>query len=71
MEASTLGNGALARLTRAEKDIEKLDIEKAERGEVTRLADEVASLRRAVVGFAVTIGASAIVFAFGIVAVLG
>ena len=64
------GNGVLYRLQRAERDIEKLDREKAEGSDLTRLADEVASLRRALVGFAITIGGSAIVFAFGIVAVL-
>ena len=67
----TLANGALARLARAELDIQKLDQEKAERSDLIRLADEVAGLRKALIGLALTIGSSAIIFAFGIVAALG
>jgi hypothetical protein len=74
MSASDAGypvNGIHARVDRAERDIEKLDREKAEKDDMSRLADEVAGLRRALIGFAITIGGSAIVFAFGIVAALG
>ena len=67
----SISNGGLARLARAELDIQKLDQEKAEKSDLTRLADEVAGLRKALIGFAITIGGSAIVFAFGIVAALG
>lgn len=64
-------NGTVAwRLQQLEREVDKLDAEKAEARDVARLADEVAGLRKAVVGFSVTIGASAIVFAFGIVATL-
>ena len=61
----------MARLVRAEQDIQKLDQDKAEAKDLSRLADEVAGLRKALIGFAITIGGSAIVFAFGIVAALG
>jgi hypothetical protein len=64
-------NGIYARVDRAERDIQKLDVEKAEKTDLSRLTDEVAGLRRALIGFAITIGGSAIVFAFGIVAALG
>jgi hypothetical protein len=67
----TEGNGFAARLFRAEQDIQKLDAEKAEEADVSRLADEVAGLRKALIGFAITIGGSAIIFAFGIVTALG
>lgn len=67
------GNGAtvLWRLQTLETVTRDLEKEKANTKDVAALVDEVRSLRRALVGFAITIGGSAVVFAFGIVAVLG
>jgi hypothetical protein len=66
------GNGAtvLWRLGTLEAQIRDLDKEKADAKDVLALADEVRSLRKAVVAFAFTIGGSAVVFAFSTVALL-
>jgi hypothetical protein len=66
------GNGAtvLWRLGTLEQSVRDLDKDKAEAKDVAALAEEVRSLRRAVVAFAFTIGGSAVVFAFSTVALL-
>jgi hypothetical protein len=61
----------LARLTRAERDIEKLDDQKAELRDLNALTEEVRSLRKAVVAFAFSIAGSAIVFALTVLYLLG
>jgi hypothetical protein len=61
----------LVRIRRAERDIEKLDDNKAELRDLNALTEEVRSLRKAVVAFAFSIAGSAIVFALTVLYLQG
>ena len=73
MSASDAGipvNGIYARLDRSEKDIEKLDREKAERDDMARLENKVDSLTRALIGFALGLPVAGITFMLGVLALV-
>ncbi len=55
-------NGIYARLDRSERDIEKLDREKAEKTDVQRLEGKVDSLTRAIITFALGLPVAGITF---------
>lgn len=63
-------NGALTRLARAERDIEKLDTEKADAKDVQRLAQEFVNLRRTLQWFMGIVATSVVGFSLIIVQVL-
>lgn len=76
------GNGVAVRLTRLERDVDEIRQDLRDYGavrervshlakEVHDLSDEVASLRKVLVGTAVSFAASALVFAFSILAATG
>lgn len=74
----TLANGALVRLDRAELDIQKLDLEKADSKDLAalgkqfeHLSDSVDSLRKAIIGFAFVVAGSAVAFAFTVLQLVG
>ena len=69
-EASVPPNGIYARVDRAEKDIEKLDREKAEKDDMTRLETKVDSLTRALIGFALGLPVAGITFMLGVLALV-
>lgn len=61
-------NGTTAwRLARAEQDIQRLDVDKAERADVKRVEEAVNRLTWALVGFAFSVAASAV----GVVVAMG
>jgi Tfp pilus assembly protein PilX len=67
----TLQNGALARLARAEQDIQKLDVEKADAKDVQALARSFDSLRSTLQWFMGIIATAVVAFAAIIVQFLG
>lgn len=66
----TLANGALARLERAERDIDKLDREKADSDDVQRLTEEFKSLRHTLQWFMGIVTAAVVAFAGLVVALI-
>lgn len=69
-DAGIPANGIYARLDRSEKDIEKLDREKAEKTDVQRLEGKVDSLTKAIITFALGLPVAGITFMLGILALV-